>query len=103
MKLDKLLNELQAEIVQGKIPVNKIYNLKGNIVNKTELQNSNFIELVREIKNAIQKAGILDQFSQESGEMDIKPYRKNEYLLSPENGPKYIYNFITKKIIKKNV
>jgi hypothetical protein len=103
MKLQQILNELQAEIVGGKVPPNKVFDLKGNVIPSDKIKSSEFLPLLKEIKAAIEKAGILDQFSADKGEIDIKPFRKNEYLLSPENGPQYVYNFATKRLTKKSV
>jgi len=101
MKLDNVLNEFQAEIVAGVVPARKIFDINGNIIPLDKLEKSASLILLKEIKAALDKAGILKQFAPDSmQDIDIKPYRKNEYILTPEQGPKYTYNVSSKRLKK---
>jgi len=100
MKIKELLNELQAEIVGEKIPGNKIFNLKGNQVNKMEWDQSEAKRLFPEILNAIKKMKLIQKFSPDKGDLDIKPYRKNEYLVTADDGDKFLYNVSARRLIK---
>ena len=100
MKLGQLLNELQGEIVGQKIPGNKIFDLKGNQVSRDNWDKSAAKILFPEILNAIKRMGLIKKFSPDKGDLDIKPYRKNEYLLSADNGEKFLYNVSGKRLTK---
>jgi len=98
---NNVLNEFQAEIVAGVVPARKIFDINGNIIPLDKLEKSASLILLKEIKAALDKAGILKQFAPDSmQDIDIKPYRKNEYILTPEQGPKYTYNVSSKRLKK---
>lgn len=100
-KIDKMLKEVSAEIVAGKVPASKVFDVKGNIVPLDQLKGSNSQQLLVDVKAALEKAGLLPQFAKNDlSNIDIKPFRKNMYILTSEAGPKYLYNVATKKISK---
>ena len=99
--VDSILNEFQAEIVAGKVPARKVFDLSGNVIPLEKLEKSESLNVLKEIKAALEKSGIIKYFAPDSmQDIDIKPYRKNEYILTPEQGPKYTYNVSSKQLRK---
>ena len=95
------LNEFQVEIVGRKVPANKVFDLKGKVIPLEQLKGSQSLAVIRDIKAALQKTGLLKLFNVDDiSSMDIKPYKKDLYVLTSEAGPKYHYNVTTKKIFK---
>jgi|ETNvirenome_6_85_1030632.scaffolds.fasta_scaffold00750_17 hypothetical protein len=100
MNIDKVMQEVSAEIVGNKIPTRKVFDQKGNIVPIDQIKGSSSQALLGAIKAVLMKTGIIKNFNADNmNNLDIKPYRKNEYLLTPDVGPKkYLYNVATGKI-----
>ncbi len=101
-KIDKLINEIQAEIVAGKVPANKVFDVQGNVVPLEQLKGSESQALLAAIKDALIKTNLIKKFDTDNmTNIDIKPFRKNEYILTPDVGAeKYLYNVATRKITK---
>ena len=100
LKLEGTLKEVSAEIVQGKIPARKVFDLKGNVVSLDQLKGSESQALLVAIKTALEKSGLLKNFNPENlSSLDIKPFKKNSYVLTPDVGAKkYLYNVATGQI-----
>lgn len=100
MNLDKLIKEVSAEIVQGKIPARKVFDLKGNIIPLDQLKGSQSQALLAAIKAQLIKTGLIKNFNPEDlSNIDIKPFKKNQYVLTPDIGAKkYLYNVVTGQI-----
>jgi len=100
MNLDKLVNEISAEIVNSKIPARKVFNVQGKIVPLDQLKGSQSQALLGAIKNALIKTGMIKNFdADDMSNMDIKPFNKSSYLLTPDRGAKkYLYNLATGQI-----
>ena len=99
MNIKKLLNEIQAEIVSGSIPARKVFDLKGRVVPIEQLKKDKSLDLLKQVKAALIKAGVIDKFDPDDiSTMDIKPGQKNTYILTGDDGSKYGYNVATRKV-----
>ena len=100
MYLKKIINEVQAEIINNKIPARKVFDINGNIVPLEKLKGSVSQSLLINIKAALIKSNLIQNFNPEDmSNIDIKPFRKNLYILTPDIGnKKYLYNVVTKQI-----
>jgi hypothetical protein len=106
-KLDRLINEVQAEIVGNKIPGHKIFDNRGNMTGD-EFKGSLSEKVLAKIFQAINKAGLMSLFSPDKGDLDIKPGKvldgkgiNTEYILTPDVGDdKYKYIVSTGKVVK---
>lgn len=98
MKFNKVLNEMQAEIVNGKIPTNKIFS-NGNVVNLP--QGSQWRKILGEILTCINKAGLANDFKQDREPLDIDGSDgTGKVKIQSDTGKRYIYDINRKKIYK---
>lgn len=98
MKLNKALNEVQAEIVNGKIPLNKVFS-NGNIVKLPD--GSEWRRILGEVLSAINKAGLADDFKKDREPLDIDGSSTNGKVnVQSDSGQKYIYDINRKKLYK---
>lgn len=98
MKFKKVITELQAEIVKGKIPGNKIFSTNGNI---TQLgRNDEWRKVLGEILVAIEGAGLSNDFASDREPVDIigKNLSNGKVVLQSDSGIKYFYD-INKKLL----
>jgi hypothetical protein len=98
--LDLAINEISAEIVAGKVPARKVFNVKGEVVPLDQLKGSESLSLLAAIKSALIKTGMIKNFNADDmSNVDIKPFNKSNYILTPDVGAKkYLYNVATGKI-----
>jgi hypothetical protein len=98
MKLKTVLNELQAEIINGKIPAHKIFS-NNNVINL-----KNYPEwrgVLEDILRAIKENGLQDKFSKDLSPDDITGDKASGTVrLTADSGEKYIYNVNRKKLEK---
>lgn len=97
MRFNKVITEVQAEIVNGRIPSNKVFS--GN--NITELpKDSEWRTVLGEILVAIKKAGLESDFKKDMDPLDItgsgKPVGKIK--ITSDSGKSYVYDVNKKKL-----
>ncbi len=99
MKLKKVLQEIQAEIVGNTIPAHKIFS--GDNISKLP-QDSEWRKVLGEILVAIKKAGLSDDFEKDLNPLDISGDQKpvGKISLVSDSGKKYIYNVDKKKLFR---
>jgi len=100
MKIDQVLNEIQAEIVNGKIPSNKIFS-GNNIVNLKS--NDKWRSVLGDILVAIKRAGLEKEFSRDSAPDDIigSDAHNGRVKLISDTGSEYSYDINSKKLFRK--
>ena len=98
--LDKMINEVSAEIVAGKIPANRVFDVKGNVIPLDKLKGSESQSLLAAIKAVLIKTNLIKNFNPDNlSNIDIKPFKKNVYIIIPDIGAKkYLYNVATGQI-----
>ena len=98
MKLRQLIDEMQAEIVNGQIPSNKIFNDNGNIIVLKD--GDEWRKILGEILVAIKKAGLETEFTRDLDPVDIHGSKSTGIIyLQSDTGKKYTYNINNKKLI----
>lgn len=97
MELKKLLNEVTAEIVNGKIPANKIFS-NGNIVSLKD--EPEWRKVLGEILVAIDKAGLSADFKKDMDPLDIQVGTSGKVKLQSDSGKQYTYDVNRKKLFK---
>ena len=110
MKFDRVLNEIQAEIINGVIPWNHMDDINGQPLGKDKEQVMSRInkkdpvglKVLEDIVKALRKQGIIDKFKKNLSPVDIGNFdhRTNTVTLQDDFGEKYVYS-ITKKIVYK--
>lgn len=99
MRLKKLLNEIQAEIVGDTIPTHKLFADNGQGVKLPA--DSEWRRILGEILVAIKKYGLQDDFKKDIDPVDIQTNKANgTMLITSDSGKKYIYNINNKKFSK---
>jgi len=98
--IDKILDEVSAEIVQGKIPANKVFNSKGQVVPLEQLKGSESLRLISAIKAELTRTGMIKNFNNDdTSNLDIVPFNKRFYKITPDTGGKtYLFNINSGKI-----
>lgn len=100
MKLKKLLNEVEAEIVrdgaQIGIPRHKIFSQNGKTV---DISNSEWKNIFIDILRAIKEQGLENEFSKDADPLDIVPGKAHgTVLVTADTGKKFVFNINTKKL-----
>jgi len=94
------INELSAEIANGKYVARKVFDEQGNIIPIDKLK-PGWKEILGEVMNAINKAGLAKKFAPDTGEMDVHLGKgKNLVFLTADDGSKYKYNVASKRLEK---
>lgn len=81
-KVKFYITEMEAEIVNGRIPTNKIYS-NGNIITANGITKQNLLD----IGNLMKSHNILQYFNSDNlDSYDIKHDTPNTYLLTSDDG-----------------
>lgn len=99
MKLKKALNEIQAEIVNGKIPANKVF--AGDNIASLE-KGSEWRRVLGEILVAIKNAGLEGDFKKDLDPLDIAGEESpiGKIQIKSDSGVRYYYDVNKKKFFK---
>lgn len=98
MNFKQTINEIQAEMVNGKIPLNKIFS-NGNIAQLPK--DSEWRRVLSEIIAAIAKAGLSDDFKKDMDPLDIQGNSlQGKVKIQSDSGKKYTYDINRKKLFK---
>jgi hypothetical protein len=100
MRFKRVLNEISAEIVGGKIPSNKVFS-QGNIVKLPA--DSEWRRVLGEILQAIKDHGLESEFQKDMDPLDIANSNdtpQGKILIRSDVGNKYYYDVNKKKLFK---
>lgn len=103
MKLQKVLNELQAEIENGKIPGRGLFSDTGHKIDISDVRDkSEWGAVIKEIVNAIKEAGLENDFKKyDIDSVDIQGKKPNGKIsVVSDTGKKYVYDVNKKKLFK---
>ena len=112
MKFNQLLNELQAEITNGKIPANKIFfnnkMLEGDALKKflnSAVGGSTWLNILQDIMVKLRsEPEHLKGFSPDKDPLDIdgdSVIKTGKVFLNSDSGVRYEYDIKTKKLVAK--
>ncbi len=95
MKFKKALHELQAEVVGGKIPTNKIF-INQKIPDSVPPE---WKKVLTDILTILKNKNLLNKFNKDAEPIDIEGTRpKGDITLVADDGSKYRYNVESGKL-----